>query len=399
MISRRRGRMQHPTASAASVRRFGLWPWYLTAADFIGLDVDMVDDIAGDFAEECAGLSGPAGIARRAWCVGQAVQALPYLAINTLRRGQPRARVRLLSAMSALLFVAASVIAAPQFIVGPPARIAADRGFDASDIVINNVEFVQMPLRVLDAYGHTVTKAVIRYEHVSGDRIALSQSGAVSCYERGNAVVRASVDDVTSLVTVRCRPVTRIHTAASHDFLPGDPPHVLRVDAVGADGKVVKELRGSVRIGDTSVAALHGDLLTPRGAGSSRLLIAVGDAYVNVAVNVHEIVDRFDRLAPTQRNVAMRLHIARGDTLRFPVPAGLLWVKWMSRDGGAAHPTIAAEGSGYCHADSEAFTRWLPAGVYGAYCDVSDGTRIRIALGGGGDSVLTGALLLERKTR
>jgi hypothetical protein len=372
-------------------------PWYLRAADYVGLDVDMVDDIAGDFVEECAGLSGPAGIARRVWCVGQALLALPYLAISTLRRGQPRARLRLLSVMGALLFVAASVIAAPQFVVGPPARIAADRGFDASDIVINNIEFVQMPLRVLDAYGHVVTKAAIRYEQVSGDRIALSSGGAVSCYERGDAVVRASVDDVTSLVTVRCRPVSRIQTTASHAFLPGDPPHLLRVDALGADGKVVKDLRGSVRIGDTSVVALHGDLLTPRGVGSSRLIIAVGDAYVNVAVNVHEIVDRFDHLSPTQRNVAMRLQIARGDTLRFPVPTGTHWVKWMARDGGAAHPTIAAEGSGYCHADSEAFTRWLPAGIYGAYCEASAGTRIRVAWNGAGDSVLTGALLLERK--
>ncbi|HTE45240.1 MAG TPA: hypothetical protein VK636_08375 [Gemmatimonadaceae bacterium] len=400
MNSRRLGRVHRPMVSAAeSVHRFGPWPWYLEAADFIGLDVDVVDDIAGDLVEECAGLSGPTDIVRRAWCVGQAFRALPYLAISTLRRGHPRARLRLLGAMGALLAVAASVVAVPQFRVGPPALITADRGFDAKDIVINNVDVVQMPIRALDAHGHTVTNAGIRYERVSGDRIDILQTGAVSCRTRGDAVVRASLNDLASLATVHCRPVTGIRTMAWHDFLPGDQPQSLRVDIVDADGSIVKELRGSVRVSDTSVATLHRGLLTPRDVGSSRLTIAVGDAHVNVAVNVHEIVDRFDNLAPTQRNVAMRLHLARDDTLRLPVPAGTLWVKWMSRGGAATHPAITAEGPGYCHVDTEAITHWLPAGEYGAYCYVSDGARIRVAGGGAGDSVLTGALLLERMSR
>jgi hypothetical protein len=385
--------------SATSGRRFGPWPWYLSAADAIGLDVDVVDDIAGDLVEECVGLSGLSGVVKRAWCVGQVFRALPYLAISTLQRGQPRARQRLLAAMGALLAAAASVLAAPQVLVGPPARIAADRGFDANDIVINNVGGVQMPIRVLDAHGHTVTNAVIRYERVSGDRIDILHGGAVSCDKRGDAVVRASLNDLVSLVTVHCRPVTGIQTMAWHDFLPGDPPQLLRVEAVGADGKVVKELRGSVRIADSSVATLHRGLITPRGVGASRLTIDIGETHVGVAVNVHEIVDRFDGLAPTQRNVALRLHLARGDTLHIPVPPGTMWVKWLSRGGSTAHPAITAEGTGYCHMDSEAFIRWRPAGEYGAYCYMSDGARIRVARNGAGDSVLTGALLLERMSR
>jgi len=399
MITPRQRWVERPVASSARARRFGPWPWYLDAADFVGLDVDVVDDIAGDLVEECADRAGLSGIVTRAWCVGQVFRALPYLAISTLRRGQPRARQRLLGAMGTLLIAAASILAAPQFLIGPPARIAADRGFDANDVVINNVDGVQLPIRALDAHGHTVPDAVIRYERVSGDRIDMVRSGAVSCDTRGDAVVRASVNDVTSLVTVHCRPVTEIHTTAWHDFLPGDPPQLLRVEAVGADGNVVKELRGSVRVVDTSVATLHRGLLSPHGVGSSRLSIAIGETHVSVAVNVHEIVDRFDDLAPTQRNVAMRLRLALGDTLHVPVPAGTMWVKWLPRGGPATHPAITAEGTGYCHMDSEAFIRWRPAGEYGAYCYMSDGARIRVARSGTGDSVLTGALLLERLSR
>lgn len=263
MITPRQGQVERPVVAAANVRRFGPWPWYLDAADFIGLDVDVVDDIAGDLVEECAGLSGLSGIVRRAWSVGQAFRALPHLAISTLRRGHPRARLRLLGAMGVLLSAATSIVAAIQIHVGPPALIAADRGFDANDIVINNVYTVQMPIRALDARGHTVTNAGIHYERVSGDEIDISQSGAVSCLTRGDAVVRASFNELASLVTLHCRPVTRIQTTTvRYDFLSGDQPRTFRAEAIGADGHAVKELRGSVRVGDTSVATLHGSLIT-----------------------------------------------------------------------------------------------------------------------------------------
>lgn len=395
MISRRAGQVQRSRATAGDVRRFGPWPWYLSAADFLGFDLDLVDSIAGDLVEECAGLSARSGILKRVWCVGQVLRALPYLAISTLRRGRSRARLRLLSVIGVVLLVATSFVAAPLVLVGPPARITADRGFDANAIVINNYEFVQMPIRALDAHGHTVPKAGLRYERVSGDGIDISQGGAVSCQSRGDAIVRVSLNDLSSLVNVHCRPVVAIRTPGRYDFLPGDQPQSLRVEALGADGKVVQELRGFVRVLDTSVAMLDRGKLVPRAPGSSQLVISVGDARLRVAVAVHEIVDRFDNLAPAQRSVAMPLRLALGDTLRLPVAAGTMWVKWMSRDGATAHPSITAEGTGYCHMDSEAFVRWLPAGEYGAYCSFGDGARIRISRPNAGEAVLTGALLLD----
>lgn len=68
----------------------------------------------------------------------------------------------------------------------------------------------------------------------------------------------------------------------------------------------------------------------------------------------------------------------------------------MPRGGSLTPPAITAEGSGYCHVGSDAFARWLPAGEYGAYCDVSAGARIRVARSTVGPHELTGALLLER---
>ncbi|MEP6495251.1 MAG: hypothetical protein ABJF01_21370 [bacterium] len=135
-------------------------------------------------------------------------------------------------------------------------------------------------------------------------------------------VVRAALASVASLVTVHCRPVTRIQTTWGNDFLSGDSPRRLPVDAIGEDGKVVTQLRGSVRVVDSNVATLERGLLTPRASGASPLVISIGDARVKVAVVVHELVERFDNLTPAQRHVAIPLRLALRDTLHFLVPAG-----------------------------------------------------------------------------
>jgi hypothetical protein len=295
-----------------------------------------------------------------------------------------------------MLLAAMAVVAAVQMHVGPPTRIGADRGFDSNDIVINNVEYVQLPIRAIDARGHTVVGAGVRYELLGGDHLDISPKGVIACHERGDATVRASLVDLVSLITVHCRPVTRIRAASWIDLLPGDLPRTLTVEAIGADSKVVRELRGSVRVVDPKVANLDRGLLSPRAPGSSPLAISIGDAHLSVIVVVHELVSRFDKLVPAQRHVAMPLHIGLRDTLSFAAPAGTMWVKWMPRGGSATPPSITAEGPGFCHMDSEAFIRWLPKGEYGAYCYMSEGSRIRVSRGAEGPATLTGALLVER---
>jgi hypothetical protein len=79
-------------------------------------------------------------------------------------------------------------------------------------------------------------------------------------------------------------------------------------------------------------------------------------------------------------------------------PSGTVRVKWMSRDGSMRHPDLTAEGTGYCHNFSDALSPF-PPGEYGAYCELADGARIRVARSSKRDSVITGALLLERLSR
>lgn len=392
-------RATYATPLVERARRFGPWPWYLSAADFVGLDLDLVDEIAGDLTEACAEHSAQGRTLARAWCFAEIVRSLPHLALNTLRRGERRARLRLIAVLGSLVFVATAGVAAVEMRVGPPARIAADRGFDANAIVINNVEYVQMPVRVVDARGHTVTAAAVHYAWVGGDRIDISPNGAVACHERADATLRASFADLVSAVTVHCRPITQIQTTSWIDFLQGDPPRALPFEAIGADGKVATELRGSMRVANSKVATMDRGILTPHGIGASGLTISIGDARVRVPVIVHQLVQRFDNLTPTQLHVAMPLRIALGDTLHLPVPAGTVWVKWLPRGGAVTPPSITAEGPGYCHVGGEPLEHWLPKNEFGAYCYVSAGARIRIARSTVGEPLITGALLLERMSQ
>jgi hypothetical protein len=392
-------RKSHVASPSERTRRFGPWPWYLSAAQFVGLDVDLVDEIAGDLTEECAAHSAPKRTLMRAWSFGQIVRSLPHLALSTLQRGHRRERLHLIGTLGTMLLAASAVVAAVQMHVGPPARIGADHGFDSNDIVINNVEYVQLPVRAIDARGHAVVGAGVHYELVGGDRLDLSSNGAVACHARGDATVRASLVDLVSLLTVHCRSVTQIRTTSWIDFLPNDSPRTLAVEAIGTDGEVVTDLRGSVRLIDSKVANLGRGLLSPRGPGSSPLAISIGDARLSAIVIVHELVSRFDNLMPAQRDVAMPLRIGAGDTLSFAAAAGTMWVKWMPRGGSATPPSITAEGPGFCHLDSEAFFRWLPKGENGAHCYMSAGARIRVSRGTDGASAPTGAPRIERMCR
>ncbi|HEY4133367.1 MAG TPA: hypothetical protein VGM50_22300 [Gemmatimonadaceae bacterium] len=388
---------QRPPSSESSVRHFGPWPWYVSAADFVGLDIDLVDDIAGDLSEVCADPTISQHILKRAWCIGQVLRSIPYLAVSTLRRGRPRARRRLITTSSVLCATLASAIAAVQLRVGPPAMIAGERGFDANDIVINYFSAVQLPIRALDARGRTVSKAAIRFEPFSESAIDIAAGGVATCHAKGDAMVHASINDVTSLVVVHCRPVSTIHaTPTRFDFVQGDQPRPIHVEALDSRSVVVGDARGSVGIVDTSVAAVRHGLIAPQGPGATQLTVAVGDARASATVVVHELVKRFDNLSPKQRNVAMSLRLGLDDTLHLAVPVGTYWVKWLRRDAAIVRPAITAEGSGYCHMDSEAFIRWLPGDEYGAYCYFSEGARVRVSRGNAGDSSIVGALLLEK---
>ncbi len=377
-------------------RRFGPLPWYVASADFIGLDVDLVDQLIGDLVEECAQHTGRARIFARAWCLGQLVRSLPYLALSTLRRGNPRARLRLTASISIVLLAIAAGAAAMQLRDGPPARLLPDRAQEGDGIVINNILPVAMPMRVVDARGHTLDVHTVRYERVAGDQMTISQAGVLTCVSKGDATVRASLADLVSLINVHCRPVTEIDASSWMDFVPGDAPRAIPFVAIGVDNQAVGDLRGSMQIADSSIARLTNSTVTPRAIGTTMLTVTIGDKRTHIAVVVHEPVTRLDNLTPTQRNVAIMIGMPPHSRVEFPAPRGTMWVKYLPRDGGLTPPTIHFEGPGFCLDGDASRAHWLPTDEYGAYCFAGAGARIVVSRAESGTNSLRGALLIER---
>jgi hypothetical protein len=162
----------------------------------------------------------------------------------------------------------------------------------------------------------------VRYRWTSGAPIAISPEGVVSCTQRGDAVVTASLGAITTNLDLRCRPVTEVRASAWVDFMAGDPARDLPFVAIGVDGLPVTQLRGTARITDSSVATLVGTTIRPRAIGQTTVVVDVGDRKALMSVIVHEQVASFVGLRPDQRFVAVPVRVATDEPrVRFEISA------------------------------------------------------------------------------
>lgn len=173
--------------------------------------------------------------------------------------------------------------------VGSPARLVAGR---ADTVIVNSRHATQLPVRVLDSAGHELPAASVRYAWVGGDRIAVSDSGHVTCDRRLDAELRATLGTLSTRLVLRCRPIAAIPFAYNADapLVVGGPPRELDVPAIGVDGKPVREIAATVTIGDTNVATLRSLTIQPRGPGSTQVKLDIGDCWWATFVEVAERV-------------------------------------------------------------------------------------------------------------
>ena len=204
---------------------------------------------------------------------------------------------------------------------GPPARLVAGTSGAADTVVVNNVLPVRIPLRVLDARGHVLPAAGVRYQRTSGVPVPVSDSGTVTCTQRGDAVVRASLGAVTTNVLVRCRPVEKLYLPGVIDIVAGDSAEHIPVEALGPDGRRVELLAGSARILDSSVATLEGLRIRPRSGGETMVGVFVGDRGGWIQVDVYERASTPEGMSQDQ-HVAVPVRLASGETRRWSLTAG-----------------------------------------------------------------------------
>jgi len=363
----------------------------------VGVDPALVDCVFGDLAEERAERSATQGsVLAWLWCLEQAVRSTPHLLVSAYRYGGPAARLRLCAALGVVGIAMAGIGTAIALRDGPPARIVAALANSEGGIVVNNINPVQLPLHVLDKRGHRLKSPPVHFERASGAPISVSPSGEITCRVAGDAIVRATSGTATREMKVLCRPVIDIRESSWIDLVAGDPPRELPFYAVGLNGQAVDELRGTILVTDSSVATYDGNMIRARNVGRTHVLIKIGDQATPMSVVVHELVQSFESLRPNQSDVARRVRLAMGDTLRWALPPGAFWLKYIPQRASETPPTITLEGNVGCSSGDGVRTYRMPVEEYGKYCVAKSGASVLLAHGANGLRVVEGSLLLQR---
>lgn len=120
------------------------------------------------------------------------------------------------------------------------------------------LEWLRIPLRVLDAHGHELRDSGVHYRLIAGDRIAVSPGGMVKCLHSADATVQASLGSLATTMLVRCRPVKSVHIDGPIQFFLPDTAQEMPLRVLDLDGNEVSLLSGKTDIIDTTVATIEG---------------------------------------------------------------------------------------------------------------------------------------------
>ena len=93
--------------------------------------------------------------------------------------------------------------------------------------------------------------------------------------------------------------------------------------------------------------------------------------------------------------MAMRVSLARGDTVEVPLPKAAFWAKYFSSDGKSVPPTIEIRGKGSCTTGDGLRVARVEEGAYMKYCFAGDGATMRIAHGANGAEIVKGTVAIQ----
>ena len=118
-----------------------------------------------------------------------------------------------------------------------------------------------------------------------------------------------------------------------------------------------------------------------------------------IGIFVYRLVTSFVNNPQDHDLLAMRVRLARGDTIAMPLPSGAFWVKYYSTDPTVPPPTIELRGNGTCRAGDGLRAKRVLEGEYAKYCRAGTGTTIVIGHGAIGADTVSGTIALELNSR
>jgi hypothetical protein len=295
----------------------------------------------------------------------------------------------------AVCVVGAAALVAFRTVRPRPTQLAASGGVDNDTIVVNTTQPTRLGVYVLDQYGRRLpADTAVQFRLISG-AIDLSATGATTCTRREDAVVHAAFVGLAREFVLHCRPVVSLEALSWIDLVVGGKPRDLTFVAHGPDGAPVTELRGTVTIGNASVAEVVGTAVRAKSPGMTVADIEVGNRTAHIAIQVYQIVTSFVNHPRNERLLAMQVRLGRGDTIVVPLPKAAFWVKYFSTDAGTTPPTIELRGQGSCTTGDGLHVKRVEKDEYAKYCLTYDGATLMIAHGSVGAEVVNGTVAIE----
>ncbi len=295
----------------------------------LGGEPAFVADLLGDLTQEYTDRKLSDGVwSAGLWYVSELIRSTPHMVWNAVRHGSPAARGRLFASILAVVVTLSVGMVMWLTRNGPPARLVAGSGTD-DGILVNNVRSVQLSMNVLDAAGHRLERRDVHYQWRSGTPIPVSTRGVIKCTRPGDAVARASLGTLNTDFVIHCQPIRKLRSVGWGNFILGDSPTTLAVDAIGLDGRPVTRIAAKLSVNDSTIATLDGyGRLRPLRPGDVSIQVEIGDRVTAAEVTVFEPVRTFEGLRPDQRWVVAPIHLQRGESLRWPLPTGRFFLSF-----------------------------------------------------------------------
>lgn len=360
---------------------------------FIGADLAFADDVLGDLEEERARRRERDGASSASWWYArEAFRAMPHLAWNAVHHGGARGRAHVAAIVAALALLV--TVAAAALRGGEPVAVRlevdAQNSVKASDgIIVNTRHPVLLAMRAFDAKGKALKSTNVRFRWMSGTPIAVAANGILTCSYAGDALVRASLGAVATTVRIKCLPVRQVLADMWIQFAAGDSSQLLSFVALDPDGMPVNRLAGMLRVKDSTIATLKNGRIYPLKPGHTQVTMRFGDGGAITQISVYEKVSTFAGLRGDQRIVIAPVRLARGDTIRWPLPKGLFWLKYHRASNSSPLPSLAVDGPIMCMPALSASVEHVDCLVRGA------GASVRITHTGAPSADVKGALSLE----
>jgi hypothetical protein len=177
-------------------------------------------------------------------------------------------------------------------------------------------------------------------------------------------------------------------------LVAGDSGHDLAFAALAPDGRPVTLLAGELHVEDSTIATLTGIRIRPVAPGQTFVMVRIGDGVSRTGVSVFERVRTLSGLRPDQRLVVAPVRLARGDTIRWPLPKGRFWMQYDRASGAQPIPTFAVDGQIMCMPEPA-----LRPAVDNFACLVRGrGASLRITHPGTATGEIAGSVTLVRDT-